>query len=123
MPKKIDALDSREDIEQDLAERAQDPDFRERLLADPVSVLSETYGMSIPADIKVTVHEENANNIHFVLPMPENSELSDDELDAVAGGRVWIGCQLNVEPCLVDDADQCGTDSGSGKTSGGTKSS
>jgi len=113
MPKKFNEFDSRQGIEQDLAERAQDPDFRERLLADPGSVLSETYGMSLPADIHVTVHEENANNIHFVLPMPENSELSDDELDAVAGGA-WIDAGCHVRDYGEDEEP-------GRKTSGGTK--
>ena len=129
MSKKFNEFESREDLEQDLAERAQDPDFRERLLANPASVLSETYGMPLPADISVTVHEENANNIHFVLPMAESSELSDDDLDAVAGGANWLcvivdACQTDGDVCISDD-DSCiarGGDKGGGKTSGGSMS-
>jgi len=64
-----------------------DPDFKQRLIADPVGTL-RAEGISVPDGIKVTVVENTATEFTFVIPS-EPSELSDEELDGVAGG--WNG--------------------------------
>lgn len=62
--------------------------FREHLIKDPKSVLSKELGMEFPENFEVVVHEENDKTVHIVLPSnpSSSSELSDDELDTVAGG-------------------------------------
>lgn len=62
-----------------------DQDFRQRLLTDANATLAAE-GMAIPAGIKVNVLENTSNVINYVLPPNPQTELSDADLDAVAGG-------------------------------------
>ena len=43
--------------------------------------------MEVPDGYTVNVHENTGNTLHFVLPLNPNGELSDLELEAVAGGK------------------------------------
>ena len=63
-----------------------DPDFKHRLIVDPVATL-RTEAFSVPDGIKVTVVENTASEFTFVIP-PESVELSDDALDDVSGGII-----------------------------------
>ena len=75
-----------------LLEKAQhDADFRKKLLEDPAAVASEN-GVSVPDGIKFTFLEESANERYIVLPPLVGEELTEAELDAVAGGCLtWSG--------------------------------
>ena len=70
-----------------IVERAwKDEAFKENLLKDPKGTLLKL-NPNLPADLNIQVHEESANTLHLVLPKdPSKTELSDKELDAVAGG-------------------------------------
>jgi len=61
-----------------------DPDFKQRLIADPVETL-RTEGVCVPEGVKVTVVENTATEFTFVIPL-DTSELSDEALDDVSGG-------------------------------------
>lgn len=67
-----------------------DSEFRDRLLADAREAIFQATGEVIPDGIRVTVHESSNKEMYFVLPLkPAASqpvELSDDEMDQVAGG-------------------------------------
>ena len=67
----------------------KDPNFKKRLLADPMTVLREG-GLEIPAGVTVKVYEDTHKLRHLVLPTPpksgESRELTDEELETVAGG-------------------------------------
>ena len=63
-----------------------DPDFKQRLIAEPVTTL-RSEGASIPDGIKVNVVENTLTECTFVIPN-EPSELTDEELDGVSGGIV-----------------------------------
>jgi hypothetical protein len=65
---------------------AIDPKFRSALLKDAKGTLSKEFGLKLPADHKITFHESEQKDVHVVLPPANN--LSDDELAAVAGGRL-----------------------------------
>ena len=70
-----------------VAQSWEDSLLRQRLLDEPVAVLAE-HGAEIPEDITVKVLEDTANTLYLPLPLgPDAGELSDKELDAVAGGR------------------------------------
>jgi uncharacterized protein (DUF427 family) len=61
-----------------------DPDFRERLLEDPKSIVAEVAGIQMADDAEVVVLENNPKRIHIVLPP---SDVSITELDEMAAGR------------------------------------
>ena len=69
-----------------------DADFRAQLLADPSATLAAN-GVSTPAGKQVVVIEDTDTELHLVIPA-RPSELSDEELDSVAGGFpcVSYGC-------------------------------
>ena len=78
------AVPTRSEIEAIIAERiAADPAFRDALLADPRSVLSEVVGFDIPESVHVVLHEESLTQIHLTIPASES--LSDADLELVAG--------------------------------------
>ena len=72
-------------LENLVAKAEQDMDFRKRLLANPRTALKEDFGIEIPDDFNVLVHEDNAQTAHLVLPA--SLELTDAQLQQVAGGE------------------------------------
>jgi hypothetical protein len=79
------AVPTRSEVEAVIAERiAADPGFREMLLADPRAVLTDIIGFDIPESVQVVLHEESLTQIH--LTIPASDDLSDADLDLVAGG-------------------------------------
>ncbi len=83
-------LSARDQITERLVAEAQrNPEFRQRLLADPNGTISEVLGASLPESVSIRVVEATPTHQYLVLPMvdPAN-ELSDMELEEVAGGGV-----------------------------------
>jgi Nitrile hydratase, alpha chain len=91
----------RAEIERRLVQRSlEDESLRQRLLADPRGALEQELGTQLPADVEVRAMEETADTIYLVLPsasaVGEGGELSDQELEAVAGGWEPSTC-MNTE--------------------------
>ena len=61
----------------------KDADFRKRLLSDPRATLRGA-GVNVPDSMEVRVVEDTGSRRTLVLP-PAAGELSEAELDAVAG--------------------------------------
>jgi len=84
---------TRRDLETALIEKCwKDPDFKKQVISDPKGMLERHTGQKLPAQIKIFIHEEDANTLHFSIPpAPSNlTELSDDELERVAGGTETV---------------------------------
>ena len=77
----------RHEVEAKLREMAsKDPEFRKKLIADPAGTITSTLGIELPKTLKLRVIEEAPNEGILVLP-PTSFELSDDLLEAAAGGH------------------------------------
>ncbi len=89
-----------EEMRQRLIERsAQDEELRQRLLSDPKGTVEQELGATLPEGIEIRAVEETPETVYLVLPPKasavQGGELSDRELEAVAGG--W-------DPRAVDDS-------------------
>jgi Nitrile hydratase, alpha chain len=72
-----------------IAQAWKDETYKQELLSNPKAVFEREFGVQLPAEANVCVHEENVTNFYFVLPMRPNlsgAELSDEQLEAIAGG-------------------------------------
>jgi hypothetical protein len=84
----------RTEMERRLVQKSlQDDAFRQRLLADPRAAVEEELGTQLPEEVRVVAIEETADTAYLVLPFvsteaQETGELSDRELESVAGG--WL---------------------------------
>jgi hypothetical protein len=93
---------SRAEMEQRLIQRSlEDEDFRQRLLDDPKGTIEQELEIQLPESVEVRALEESAETIYLVLPnaspVGQGGELSDQELDAVAGGEEVSANCVNVE--------------------------
>jgi len=81
------------DLETVLIEKCwKDAEFKKEVVKDPKGMLERHIGQKLPTNLKIFVHEEDANTLHFSLPpAPSNAtELSDEDLEKVAGGTEVI---------------------------------
>ena len=75
-------------MQQIVAKCWSDEAFKEKLVADPHATLAAE-GVEIPEGVNINVLSNTADTINLVIPaMPEDMELTDDELDGVAGGFI-----------------------------------
>ena len=74
----------------------EDDAFRQRLIEDPKAAVEQELGARLPEEVRVVTVEESADTIYLVLPSTpmagsEGVELSDQELESVAGGADTSG--------------------------------
>ena len=102
---------SRAEMERRLLQRSlEDESFRQRLLEDPKAAVEQELGTRLPEDVRVVAVEETAETIYLVLPssspIGEGGELSDRELEAVAGGwdaqTAGLTCTVQQTRCGVE---------------------
>ncbi|WP_334812692.1 NHLP leader peptide family RiPP precursor [Nostoc sp.] len=87
---------TKREIEEKIIARAwQDASFKQKLLSNPRAAF-EKEGIPLPQSIELKVVEESSNTLYFVLPIQpsETGELSEAELESVAGGS-WGGADDN----------------------------
>jgi Nitrile hydratase, alpha chain len=99
----------RAEVERRLIEKSlQDDAFRQRLLEDPKGAVEQELGTRLPEDVRVVTVEESADTIYLVLPSTptagaDGGELSDQQLESVAGGvESWIVYDTIDENCYDD---------------------
>ena len=95
---------TKRDLEVALVEKCwKDPEFKKQILADPKGMLERHLGKKLPGGLKIFVHEENAETLHFSLPpAPTNvTELSDEDLEKVAGGtELFVAFSVGLSVAL-----------------------
>lgn len=109
----LEMLEKRAEIEQKIVARAwEDPKYKKKLLSDPASVIAEELGVaSLPPEMKVTVVEEDDENLYLVLPRPASSpaelgiteKLTEGALKSVAGQQFRTPCvdiSAALTPCV-----------------------
>ena len=79
-------------MERTIVEKSlEDEVFRQRLLDDPKGTVEQELGRGLPRGVQVRAVEESPDTIYLVLPSAsalggQGGSLSDQELEAVAGG-------------------------------------
>ena len=81
-----------------VAKAWSDEAFKQRLLKDPTAVAKEA-GLDLPGGMALKVVEDTDKLVHFVLPSPPASgELSDEDLQKMAGGYNCKLCTCVIGP-------------------------
>ena len=65
-----------------------DEAFKDKLKSDPRAALAE-HGIEVPAGMKVEILENTPSKLHLSLPRAPEGELSEEELEGVAGGMAF----------------------------------
>ena len=83
------------DLEALLISKAMaDEAFKSELISNPKAVIAREIGQELPEGVEIEVLESTPKKLYLVLPLKVESEempsdeLSDKELEAVAGGHV-----------------------------------
>ncbi len=88
------SIDKRSEIVEKLVAKAHgDETFKQELLANPKAAIEKELKIKIEDSVDITVLEETPTKRYIVLPAPlpsDDFELSDIELDMVAGGTVNV---------------------------------
>ena len=62
-----------------------DEDFKQRLLTNPAATL-QAEGIAVPQGVELRAVENTDKVMYFMLPPKPGAELSDEQLDQLAGG-------------------------------------
>jgi hypothetical protein len=96
---------SREEVEaMVLAKVVEDPAFAARLKADPKAALSEMFETKLPANLNIHVFQETPTDLMIRLPIVATDEISEKELEGVAGGLcspMFIKVTVAVAPAII----------------------
>ena len=68
------------------AKSVEDADFRNQLIADPKAVIASEFGIEVPEEFNVQVHENSLEHYHVVLPL--RPELHEEQMETIGGGMV-----------------------------------
>ncbi len=104
----MNQIEQNKRIAQVIAKAWADETFKKKLMSDPASVL-KAEGVELPAGLKVQAVEDTQTMHHLVIPS-KPTDLTEDELEKVAGGTL-CNCQsqcacicqscLAPPPCVI----------------------
>jgi hypothetical protein len=99
----------RREMETALIEKCwKDSEFKKAVVGDPKGTLERHIGRKLPVNLRIFIHEEDANTLHFALPptISNVTELSDQELEKVAGGTEVVLIATLISCVAVATAGQ-----------------
>ena len=83
-------MQSAEDMRRHLTDKAvENLEFRQQLVADPKSVIQQEFGVTIPDNINVVVHESDMQTVHLALP--PSPVMDEEQLEAISAGLCCCG--------------------------------
>ncbi len=83
-------MKSAEEMRTHLTEKAaEDAGFRAQLVADPKGILNQEFGITVPDNVNVVVHESDMQTVHLALP--PSPALNEEQLEAIAAGLCCCG--------------------------------
>lgn len=71
-------------LKQIVDKSALDSDFRQKLLDDPKTTISQELGITIPDSMNIRIHESDMQTVHLALPPDPN--ITEEQLEAVSAG-------------------------------------
>lgn len=71
-------------LKQIVDKSALDADFRQKLLTDPKSTISQELGITIPESMDIKIHESDMQTVHVALPPDPN--ITEEQLEAISAG-------------------------------------
>ena len=78
-------MQSGDDMLKQIVEKsALDSDFRQQLLADPKSTISQELGITIPESMTIQIHESDMQTAHLALP--PDPHITEEQLEAISAG-------------------------------------
>jgi hypothetical protein len=102
----MDQNEQNKTLAQLIAKAWADDNFKKKLLSDPAAVL-KAEGVELPAGMEVHAVEDTETMHHLVIPT-KPTELSEDDLEKVAGGMLCqcpspcaCICQAPPPPCVM----------------------
>ena len=66
---------------------SEDSEFRELVKNNPAEAISKISGLPVPETVRFAVVDLDEVDYPIVLPATQNDELSDMDLESVAGGK------------------------------------
>lgn len=101
-----ESMNTRFEFEQKLIQQAwENETFKQELLSNPKAVYARESGEELPKDIEIEVLQETANKVYLILPTnpvtanTSEGELSEEALEAVAGGQCYRNTRVALPWC------------------------
>lgn len=63
---------------------ALDTDFRQHLLTDPKSAITQELGITMPDSMNIEIHQSDMQTVHIALPPDPN--ITEEQLEAISAG-------------------------------------
>lgn len=83
-------MQSAEDMRAHLtAKAAEDSAFRAQLVADPKGIMNQEFGITVPDNIDIVVHESDMRTVHLALP--PDPVMDEEQLEAISAGLCCCG--------------------------------